>query len=748
VPQKLIKQNFSANWLLSAIRYGLYACLLMPLIFSGRFIFPYIFPKQAFFQIIVEIIMALYIFLALRQPEYRPRSSLIFKVLLAYFCVLVLSSVFGFNAYHSFWSNYERMAGVISLFHYLGFLFVAFNVFKTKEDWFGFFNVSIIASVLEAFYGLGQIMGFSSFMHAGSDNRIDGTIGNSSFLAGYMLINALFAFWLLLERKRVYWRFFYIATIFLNLFILYKTQTRGAVLALAFSLLILPLFFIFAPAKELASLPMKRPERLKKYAIIALVAFFVVVGIVWLARDTQLIKGNPTLARITHISISEGTGQTRLLSWGMALEGFLERPIFGWGPENFNLLFNKYYNPRLYPTESWFDRSHNAFLDVLVNTGIIGFTLYLSVFALGLWFLWGAWKKKKINYQTAVIFTVILVAYAIQNFFVFDTQITLLMIYLILAYLVYLSLKDRQPNDSGKPVRTNILFAIIIGAVFFSFFYWFNFKPGLAGTTGIEAVKYLQLSQPAKAAEQFKTAYGMGTFGLPEIASRAQEAAVGYLSSGQELDENKRGIVLLAGEGLEKSLAEYEPTNVRYMLMLVNIYLMSAQNDPTSLSQADAWLEKAVELGPTRQDVYFALAQLRLQEGRKDEVLAALKKAAELNPAAETPHFNYGLMAIVLGEKELGQEELKKAGSEMRNVANLQKLISIYTQNKDWPEAISLHQNWIKLRPASAEPYASLAALYVEMGDKQKAKEAALEAARVDPTTQAQVDEFIKGLGI
>ena len=149
-------KTYQSSWLLPAIKIGLFAALFMPLLVNGNFIFPYIFPKQAFFQIVVEIIFALYLFLAFKDSSYRPRSSRLFKVLLAYFVIMILSSVFGVNTYHSFWSNYERMAGTVSLFHYLGFLFVAVNIFKTRQDWHSFFDVAIGASVVEALYGLGQ----------------------------------------------------------------------------------------------------------------------------------------------------------------------------------------------------------------------------------------------------------------------------------------------------------------------------------------------------------------------------------------------------------------------------------------------------------------------------------------------------------------------------------------------------------------------------------------------------------------
>ena len=747
---KTIKQNLSSGWLLSLIKYGLFASLFMPLIIGSKFIFPYIFPKQAFFQIVIEIIFALYLYLIFIDPCYRPRSSWLWRGVLIYFGVMVLSAIFGVNAYHSFWSNYERMAGVISVMHYVGFLFLAANIFKIKEEWYSFFNVSIIASFIEALYGLGQMAGM--FTSSGG-MRFDGTIGNASFLAGYMLINAFFALWLFLEKKSVAWRLFYGLVIVVNLFVMYETQTRGAALAFLAGLFILFLFFIFARQKDLAQLPFARPERIKKYAVGIFVFLSLIGGMIWLNRDSAFVKSSPTLNRVTHINIKEATAQTRLLAWQMSWQGFLERPIFGWGPENYNVVFNKFYDPHLYPVESWFDRSHNAYFDILVHTGILGLTAYLFCVVLAFWFLWQAWKKEKIKYFEMAIFMVILVAYGIQNIFLFDTQVTLLLSYFILSFIVFLSFKTKENDPLAKPIKPNFLFIALLTLTAFFSCYAFNLKPASASLTGIEALSYLQRGQTAEAVTKFKDAYAIGTFGLPEIAGRAQDAATAILRQAgisNNLPPENKEMLSVAIDGLKKSL-EKEPQNVRFMMMLGTLYLIAVQQDPSYLSQSDLIIQEALKLSPTRQELYFTLGQIRLYQGRNAEVLPLFQKAIDLNDRVMISHWNYGIMAISVGEKEAGEREIKKAIElgHSYQANDIQQLISIYTRIKDYPKVISLYEEWIALpSPKSAQPYAGLAALYAQLGEKQKAKEAALAAAAIDPSYQAETEEFIKSLGL
>ncbi len=738
-------QPVKSSWLLTVVKFGLYAVLFMPLLVSGDFVFPYIFPKQAFFQIVVEIIFGFYLFLALKEPRYRPRSSRLFWALFIYFCLLILSSIFGLSTYHSFWSNYERMAGVISLWHYFGFLFIAVNVFGTKEDWYRFFDISIIASVLEALYGVGQ---WAGVVAGTSGARVDGTIGNASFLAGYMLFNALFAFWLWLEKKEISWRIFYGGAILLNLFVLYETETRGAVVALFFGLLVLGLFFIFAPAQAAKQLPFKKPERLKKYVILALVLILLVGGLVWRFKNSDFIKSRPTLSRLANISLEETTSKTRLLAWQMSFKGFWEHPLFGWGPENYYILFNKYYDPHLYPVESWFDRAHNAFIDVLINTGLIGFIAYSAIFILAFWYLWKAWRGRQINYQTAVIFTVIIIGYAIQNFFVFDTQVTLLMIYLTLSFVVFLSFRETE-QKTARPLRANYFFAFLVAAAVTGSIYFFNFKPGLVGNEGIQALLYLREGQQKEAVAEFKKTYELGTFGLSEVAQRAYDSAMQMLNSPSFIDSDKKEMVETAVEGLKKSLV-MEPINARYMMMLGNLYLATSQLDNSYLTEADYILSRALELSPTRQELYFSLGQLRMFQGRNSEVLPLFKKAVELNDEVANSHWNYGIMAIALDQKQLGEAEIKRAVELGHSFepSDIQRLISAYSRTNDWLKIISLYQEWISLTSNDAAPYAGLAAAYAQAGDKLNAKQSALKAAEIDPSFKTEAEQFIKNLGL
>lgn len=118
------------------------------------------------------------------------------------------------------------------------------------------------------------------------------------------------------------------------------------------------------------------------------------------------VLATPYIGRITALAETDGTGRVRLLIWGGVLEMIKNppptglngapldgiRPLIGWGPESMYTVYNKVYPPELAYVEARNatpDRSHNGYLDWIVNAGFIGLAIYLGVIAL---FFRTAWK--------------------------------------------------------------------------------------------------------------------------------------------------------------------------------------------------------------------------------------------------------------------------------------------------------------------------------------------------------------------
>ena len=125
------------------------------------------------------------------------------------------------------------------------------------------------------------------------------------------------------------------------------------------------------------------------------------------------------------LSFSDATAQTRFWVWGEAWQGFLERPLLGWGPENFTAVYDAHFNPNFFVpgqnTETWFDRAHSVFFDYLSETGIVGFLSYLGIFVVFVWEFFKTHRRKaaSASFSRGIVLA-IPVAYLGQGIAIFD----------------------------------------------------------------------------------------------------------------------------------------------------------------------------------------------------------------------------------------------------------------------------------------------------------------------------------------
>ena len=132
------------------------------------------------------------------------------------------------------------------------------------------------------------------------------------------------------------------------------------------------------------------------------------------------------------------TAQTRLWVWGAAWQGFLERPILGWGPENFTVVFDLHFNKNFFVPgqngETWFDRAHSVFFDYLSETGIVGLLSYLGIFVVLLWEFFKTHRRKGASVILGGIILAIPFAYLGQGIAIFDVFPMYLCLFVFLAF--------------------------------------------------------------------------------------------------------------------------------------------------------------------------------------------------------------------------------------------------------------------------------------------------------------------------
>src|SRR5690606_17975713 len=101
-------------------------------------------------------------------------------------------------------SNFERMEGFVTIAHLFLFFIVAGSVLSTEKLWGYYFITMLVAASFMSLNVFKQIAGTEQINNLGGV-RVDGTLGNATYLAIYMLFHFFIAF-LLLVRSKIRWQ--------------------------------------------------------------------------------------------------------------------------------------------------------------------------------------------------------------------------------------------------------------------------------------------------------------------------------------------------------------------------------------------------------------------------------------------------------------------------------------------------------------------------------------------------------------
>jgi O-antigen ligase/tetratricopeptide (TPR) repeat protein len=747
-----IGSDMKGNIYLKIIRILIYASLFIPLIVNRDFLIPFLFGKLMIFRLIVGLMLVCYIPLAISQKKFRPKKNLLVLSIGIFVFIYLLTSFTGVSPYQSFWGTFERMGGWYNFFLYWLFFLIITNTIKTRQEWMEIFKLSIVVSILACFYGFGQRTEIDFFLAGGGRAKIVGTIGNAALFAGYILFNFFLSFWFLLKKDTsLKSRFFYGAACLIQAVAIFMTTVRGSILALLGGMVLtLLLYGIFYRERNKKVFVLS----LLVIALLAVVFFFL-----WLARDTSFIKDNSYLSRIANISLKAETIQTRLVAWRSGFKGWKEKFWLGWGPENFGIIFAKYFEPKFfvdYESEVLWDRAHNMFLEVGATMGMLGLLSYLSIFVVIFYLLIkSCFKDKKINKLDFSIFLSLFLAYIVHNSFIFDSFSSYLMFFIVTGYIGVVTQKDKDVEEIAKQstssIKTIVIFAILI-ILFLIISYSTVWRPAKANyITGQAVLMALDEKYPIYSIDKFKQALSYNTFGKYEIRNKAAQYIL--LIAGLKklnIQEKKKALELII-EAEKKNVQEF-PNDYVCQLYLARLYDVHYAyfKEEAMLDLGEQAINEAFILSPNFPRNYFELGQIKILRNDYQSAIELLRQAVALNPDAPISHWYLGLALAEFGDIEEGLSEINKAIELGYNYkarsTNIERLRKIYTELEDYGKVAELYEKAIELEPDDAQLYASLAVAYEKSGQIDKAIEAARKIGEIDPELKPEADAFIHQL--
>lgn len=680
---------------LNIIKYCIYTVIATPLVYSSYFLYPTIFPKNIFFRIAVTGAILFYLLLVVKNRKYLPKISLITICFFAFLSLCFLSSAINPGWSLSFFDSFERMEGLINYIYLFAFLIILISTIKNKDEWLKFFKWSLFINLLVSIYAILQKLNLDFVINTGID-RVNSTLGNSSFLASYLLFGIFLGFYVIKYAKDYKEKIIYSLVILLNIIIIFLTETRGVLLALIIGFIIWGLIMIV---------------RKKGYQRIIL---SVILFLLFLSFALIPIYQQEKVKTIWQ----EASIQNRLVVWQISWEAIKENPVFGWGAGNFDVALNEHYEPLL--AETFFDHAHNIIFDIGVKFGLIGLLAYLSIFISSFFILWQSYKRNKIDFNEWLTFNILIIVYFVQNLFLFDSINSFMMLILILGYITFL---DGQQIDLPNIKKKYLIFTILIislASVYSLIFY--NIKPTLANYYTNQALKN-QNEDPYDTVKYFKKSIDLNSFGQMDIGKRVAQVAVQNVNNQKFNLMNKKEIIELA-EKTNQDLHVSYPNKLRPILNLAMIYLSAGELVDNRLSKAEDILTYGINLAPKKFEINDLLVIFYIQKQDWQKALEQVDIILTLNSGYQEAYFKKGVLNILLNNIEVGEQSLQEANNLGKDYTFIDfiDIASSYERGGYFEQAIKNYEASLKTseeRPLEGVNYVynKLFQLYKEVGD-------------------------------
>ena len=457
----LTRISTATNWRL-AILLLVIASLLVPVVVSTAFFFPYVVPRNIFFRVVAELGLFILVWaLCFGDNDLDLRFEPIFWALAAFVVAALLSAFFSPARDHSLFGDFERMGGVWAWLH-LALFFLVLRTLR-DEEWSWVLNAALIVSSFVSVSAIFEHSNLSSSVHLSGAmlSASSSSLGNSGLLAAYLLFGIGLAAYLASTNARL--RLLYLGTGGINLLGLLYAENRSTLIGLVLGAVTGSLIF---------SALHTRSRRRWIAPAVAIVFTGLVVAISAVIRtfpSSALTRHAPATLQRLALTNPAGADESRTMQWRAAIEGFEDRPLLGYGPENHNLVWSAHLDPGIYHLDTdIYDRTHNQYLELLATNGLIGALAFLGIWvAIGVT-LARAYRDERLSASSLAILSGLQVAYGIYLFFWFvDLNSTML-------WILFAALIASRENPDGvvrptierrqapRPIPVAVAFASVV----------------------------------------------------------------------------------------------------------------------------------------------------------------------------------------------------------------------------------------------------------------------------------------------
>lgn len=528
--------------------------------------------------------------------QKRIRIPKIFPLFILFIIWMIISLTYSRNINDSIW-EILRITSFFSLF------FVMFNLIyenkKLVRSFLVFFILFGIVLLLKDLYGF---IGNSGLKNAG---LFQGSLVWHNQMAGFLLFLIPINLSLLIKSKPLQVRLLFASSFFIALFAMLLTYSRGGWISLFISLI----FFVAINIKKI-----------QKSARIVLPIFFVFIIILLLVSKPSRIIERVNALRVDVFSNTKTvSGDLRTSVWQNSIKMFASSPVLGIGPGAFgSTYFNFQSAPWLYSKYA-----HNYFLEILVELGVPGLLIFLSILLVMMRSFYE--KKKKIFGNPLLVgITVALIASFVHT--LIDVDFSRIALYSLFWSFLAILLASVEKDEIVLEMEGNKKL--------------------------IQFIPLILMILPL----------------LLALSSKQYKTAINYYNNE---DFQK------AEKALERATL-LDPFNAKNYLLLGKT--KKQQGDRKS---ARDFYNKARSISPYDTNIYYSLGALSFEEKKYNESKQLFIKAIEMAPYGNLSAYNsLAFVYANLKEKKMTEQTLKTAINKAFPLdKSFMGLEYIYTEN-------------------------------------------------------------------
>lgn len=443
----------------SSVRRPLSVLLLLalasPLVFARGLVFPFVVPKAFFLQALVALALVLLAADVLRGADGAPASRLrgvlvrrdpFLLALLAFVLLALASGLLGESPPRSLLGTLERRWGVLTWAAFLGF-YLLLRLHLDGDGWKRVLQVAAAVATAVGLYGLIRAAGLWPGQPGPAGwSRISATLGNPGYLAAYLALSASLTGYLASRTASGWRRGLCLAALAVQVAVLPLTGTRAVMLGAGAGFLVV--------AGSWLVLVSDRRIRWAAAGGMALVAAAVAAAYLATASGDPHALGWWDRV-LSALSPEASSARQRLLVWEATLAGVREAPLLGAGPENFDLVWSRHFDPLIYHFggRTVFDRAHNVVVGTAATTGLLGLAAYLAMWVAVGWSGVRAWRRGVLSLAGASILALGAITYFVYLLLWFEDHSSFLAFVVLAGLAGHLAAGGDPPGGEARAGR-------------------------------------------------------------------------------------------------------------------------------------------------------------------------------------------------------------------------------------------------------------------------------------------------------